>query len=142
METRELAVRLFNGVWELLERPDRTSAEDERMVHMAHASRFHWEEVGAAVNIARGEWQCSRVYTVVGRAEPALHHARRVLEVCQDNGIGDFDLGYAYEAMARAHAVAGDADEAREWLARARAVDVAEADDRELLMADLDTIGV
>lgn len=142
METRELAVRLFNGVWELLERPDRTPAEDERMVHMAHASRFHWEEVGAAVNIARGEWQCSRVYTVVGRAEPALHHARRVLEVCQDNGIGDFDLGYAYEAMARAHAVAGDADEARDWLAKARAVDVAEADDRELLMADLDTIGV
>ena len=142
METRELAVRLFNGVWELLERPDRTPAEDDRMVHMAHASRFHWEEVGAAVNIARGEWQCSRVYTVVGRAEPALHHARRVLEVCQDNGIGDFDLGYAYEAMARAHAVAGDADEARDWLAKARAVDVAEADDRELLMADLDTIGV
>ena len=142
METRELAVRLFNGVWELLERPDRTPAEDDRMVHMAHASRFHWEEVGVAVNLARGEWQCSRVYTVVGRAEPALHHARRVLQVCRDNGIGDFDLGYAYEALARAHALAGDADEARKWLARAREVDVAEADDRELLLADLDTIRV
>lgn len=135
METRELAARLFNDVWELLERPDRTPAEDERMIHMAHASRYHWEEVGTAVNIARGEWQCSRVYAVVGRAEPALHHARRVLEVGQDNGIGDFDLGYAYEALARAHAVAGDADQAREWLART--VAVAEDDDRELLTADL-----
>ena len=142
MEIRELAVRLFNGVWELLERPERTSAEDERMVHMAHASRFHWEEVGTAVNIARGEWQCSRVYAVIGRAEPALHHARRALQVCRDNGFGDFDLGYAYEALARAHAVAGDADQAREWLARARTVEVAEDDDRELLAADLDTIPV
>jgi hypothetical protein len=28
---------------------------------------------------ARGEWQISRVYTVVGLAEPALRHAQRCL---------------------------------------------------------------
>jgi hypothetical protein len=139
-ETRRLAASLFNGTWELLERPDRSPAEDDRMVHMAHASRFHWEDVGTPANIARGEWQCSRVYAVLGRAEPALHHAQRVLTVCQDNGIGDFDLGYAYEALARAHAVAGNVAAAREWAGRAREVVVAEEDDRELLIADIDTI--
>ena len=66
--------------------------EDDRMLHMAHASRFHWEAVGTAANLARGEWQCSRVYAVLGRSEPSLHHARRVLEICRLAQIGDWDL--------------------------------------------------
>ena len=42
------------------------------MLHAAHASRFHWGEVGEPVNFARGEWQISRVYAVLGRPEPAI----------------------------------------------------------------------
>ena len=44
--------------------------------------------------------------------------------------------------MARAHAVAGDGDEADRWLQQARsaAAEVTEDDDRELLLSDLDTI--
>ncbi len=91
---------------------------------MAHASRHHWEAVGTPVNLARGERLCPRVYAVLGRGEPALHHARRVLELCQEHGIGDWDLAFAHEALARASAVDGD-----------RA-----ARDRELLDADLRTI--
>ena len=107
-DERQLAIDLFNGVWRLLDKEDRTVEEDDRMLHMAHASRYHWGQVGTAANLARGEWQCSHVYAVLGRAEPAAHHARRVLEICQANGIGDWDLGFAYEALARASAVAGD----------------------------------
>ncbi|MBA3365103.1 MAG: hypothetical protein H0U03_04865, partial [Actinobacteria bacterium] len=61
-ERRQLAVDLFNFVWTLLEKADRTGEEDDTMLHAAHASRFHWGEVGAPVNLARGEWQVSRVY--------------------------------------------------------------------------------
>ena len=68
---------LFNLVWELLERPGRSAEEDDRMVHAAHASRYHWGQVGQPTQFAIGEWQCARVYSVLGRAEPALHHARR-----------------------------------------------------------------
>jgi tetratricopeptide (TPR) repeat protein len=64
-------------------------------------------------HLARGEWLISRVYAVLQRPEPALYHARRVLDLCQDNGIGDFDLAFAYEALARAHATAGGAAQAR-----------------------------
>ena len=76
---RQLAKDLFNHTWTLLEKTDRTPAEDDEMIHSAHASRYHWGEVGVGepVNLARGEWQCSRVYAVLGRAEPALWHARR-----------------------------------------------------------------
>lgn len=139
---RQQAVDLFNGVWRLMEQEDRSREDDDRMLHMAHASRYHWGQVGTVVNVARGEWQVSRVYTVLGRGEPALHHARRVLDLCQANGIGDWDLAYAYEALARACAVAGDQEQARTWTeqALAAAEDIAEDDDRELLMSDLESV--
>jgi DNA-binding transcriptional MerR regulator len=141
-DERKLAAELFNGVWALMETEDRTRAQDDRMLHMAHASRHHWEQVGTPANLARGEWLCSRVYAVLGRAEPALHHATRVLEICEEHGIGDWDLAFAYEALARAHAVAGDPEATEAALARARAAadDIAEAEDRDLLLSDLATI--
>jgi len=139
---RSIAVELFNQVWQLLERDDRSSDEDAEMVHMAHASLLHWLHVGGEVEAARGEWQCSRVYAVVERGEPALWHARRVLEICERARIADFDLAFAYEALARAHAVRGEADRARDFAERTlkAADDVADADDRELVLSDLATI--
>ncbi|PBC67476.1 DNA-binding transcriptional MerR regulator [Streptomyces sp. TLI_235] len=139
---RRLAVELFNGVWRLLEKEDRSAEEDDRMLHMAHASRHHWGQVGQPVNLSRGEWQCSRVYSVLGRAEPALYHARRGLEICRAHGIGDWDLAFAHESVARAHGVAGDREQARVWTeqALAAAEDIAEDDDRELVLTDLESI--
>lgn len=139
---RQQAIDLFNGVWRLMEKEERSAEEDDTMLHMAHASRYHWGQVGTAANLARGEWQVSRVYTVLGRGEPALHHARRVLEICRANGIGDWDLAFAYEALARASAVAGDTEQARAFTeqALAAAEDIAEDEDRELVLTDLESI--
>jgi tetratricopeptide (TPR) repeat protein len=93
-------------------------------------------------NLARGEWQCSRVYAVLGRAEPCLHHAQRCLDLCRENGIGDWDLAFAYEALARGHAVAGDVEQARAYTeqALAAAEDINEDDERELVLGDLESI--
>jgi hypothetical protein len=139
-DERQLAVDLFNGVWREMERDDRTPDDDARMVHMVHASVHHWSKVGTAVNVARGEWQVSRVYTVLGRGEPALWHARRCLELCERDGLADWDLAFAHEAMARAHSVLGDSEQTRRHLDVARAVPIDEAEDRELLEKDLATI--
>ena len=100
--------RPVQRTWTLMEKEDRTRDEDDAMLHMAHASRHHWGQVGTAANFGRGEWQCSRVYALLGRAEPCLHHAQRYLDICLENGIADWDLAFAYEALARGHAVAGD----------------------------------
>jgi len=143
-DERRLAAALFNATWTLMEKEDRTRAEDDEMLHMAHASRHHWGHVAEATqaNFARGEWQCSRVYAVLGRSEPCLHHAQRCLDICTENGIGDWDLAFAYEALARGHAVAGDMDQARAFTeqALAAAEDIAEDDDRELVLSDLESI--
>jgi hypothetical protein len=139
---RRWAIDLFNRVWALLDQPDRTPDDDAAMVHAAHTSAFHWSQVGEPVNLVRGEWQCSRVYAVLGRPEPALFHARRALALCEQHGIGDFDLAFAYEALARANGVAGEDGEARRWVAQAKAAsaDIAEDDDRQLVLADLETV--
>jgi tetratricopeptide (TPR) repeat protein len=143
-DAKLLAAQLFNETWRLLELEGRSRDDDDRMIHTAHASRYHWGQVPGVTpaHLARGEWQISRVYAVLGRAEPALHHARRVLDLCRENGIGGWDLAFAYEALARAHAVGGDAAQARHYTdqALAAAKDIAEDDERELVLADLETI--
>ena len=139
-DERSVAAQLFNGTWALMEQQDRSRDDDDRMLHMAHASRYHWGNVGAPQNLARGEWLCSRVYAVLGRPEPSRHHAQRVLEICTENGIGDFDLAFAYEALARAASVAGDAAAARAYVAQAQAVPIAEKEERAQLAGDLATI--
>ena len=143
-EQRELAIQLYNTTWDLIDKPDRGPDDDDEMLHRAHASRYLWGGVGTAANRARGEWLCSRVYAVLGRPEPALHHARRCLELVEANpaDLEEWDLPAAYEAVARAQSVAGDLGEARRYveLGRAAAARVADEEDRAPLEADFATI--
>lgn len=143
---RAIGAALFNHVWTLLEKADRTSADVDDMLHAAHASRFHWSRAEGVepANHARGEWQCSRVYAVLGRAEPALWHAERCRAILDSNGIVDFDIAAAYEALARAHAVAGNASAAAEWKAKAVAAldGIADPDDREIIEGDIATLPI
>jgi hypothetical protein len=141
-DERRLAGSLFNRVWDLLENTDRDRTDDDTMLHAAHASRHHWGVVGSPVNWARGEWQISRVYAVLGRAEPALHHGQRCLHLSEQHELGPFDLGYAHEAIARAYRLAGQPAEVASHLdlARAAAGKVTDAEERDLLVQDLDQL--
>jgi hypothetical protein len=138
VDHRRLGVDLFNEVWRLIE----SREADDRMIHAAHASRYHWGEAPECKpeNLARGEWQVSRVYTVLGLSEPALRHARRCLDICEAHGLGDWDLAYAYEAVARAYKTAGVAREAAAYTKLASEVPIAQDDDRERLAKDLATL--
>jgi hypothetical protein len=135
-------VDLFNHVWTLLRLESRTREQEDEMIHAAHASRHFWGRVGAPENHARGEWQCSRVYAVLGRGEPAIHHAQRCLDICEEHGIGDWDLAFAYEALARAHRAGGEGDAAGRYKALARSAGdaIADAEDREVFESDYATL--
>lgn len=117
---RQQATELFNDVWDILDKSDRTDYDIIRMIHMAHASVWHWSFAGEAVNMARGEWQVSRVYATVKMPESALFHARRSLAICVGSDLRDFDLAFAHEAMARAQKLCGLTDEANTSLQLAR----------------------
>ena len=66
------------------------------------------------------------------------------MAICEETGLGDWVLAAAYEALARATAVAGDTGGTQAWLAKARTATAAIADpeDREVIEGDLATIAV
>ena len=139
---KKMAVDLFNRTWDLLDKPDRTPEENDELVHAGHASRYHWGKVGTALNLARGEQQLSHIYAVLKRAEPALYHGQRAIDICQANGIADFDIAFAYEALARAHAVAGNQPERNRYveLGRAAAAGIAREEDRKYFLSQIETV--
>jgi DNA-binding transcriptional MerR regulator len=145
---RRLGVELFNFTWTLIEKADRTPAEIDEMIHAAHASVYHWSRAGTNANLGRGEWQCARVYSVLGRAEPALWHAARCLAYTEAaiaaGEADDWDIAGAYEANARAAAVAGDTAAAIAWRDKARVAldDIKDPADRVLIEGDVDTLPI
>jgi DNA-binding transcriptional MerR regulator len=143
---RRLGVELFNHVWRLLEAEERTVEQEDEMIHAAHASRWHWSRTGVEdlnQRLAIGEWQCSRVYAVLGHGEPALFHARRCLKRVESGDVESWAVASAYEAMARAASVAGDSAAFEEWRQRARAAAdaIEDAEEREVIEGDLATLG-
>ncbi len=116
------------------------------MIHAAHVSCYLWSKIGGRANVARGEWQCARVYATLGRAEPARWHARRCLDLTEAGGEGfeDWDLPSARQAIAHAHVAAGDMEEARRWaeLAREELAGVEDAEDRELIEGQIAELGL
>jgi len=84
----------------------------------------------------------ARAYVVAGRAAPALQHAERCLDLCEQHELRDWDLAFAYEALARANLLAGEHDAVASYLKLARSVEIAEDEDREHLEADLATLMV
>lgn len=139
---RKLAAELFNYVWTLMESAERSERETELMVAAAYASRLFWEEIGEPYRLARAEWQISRAAAVAGRPAEALGHARSCLTLCEAHELGPFDVGFAYEAFARAHHLARDDESAADYarLARAAAEQVTDPKERALLEGDVDTI--
>ncbi len=138
---RSLAVEANNSTWEILGIPteERTAEQVEEMTRRAYAAAYHWirAEGFSPANEARASWLLSRVWVVQGQGELALHHAQRCLTVCDVNDLHDFDRAYAHEALARAHALLGQHDDAARNVAIARDVPIADAEDKSLVDADI-----
>ena len=139
---RQFAVQTFNGVWELLDKKERTKDEDAQMIRMAHASRYHWGEIGTPLEFARGDWQIARVYALLGFGVMAHKYAKTCLELCEKNELGDFDLAFAYEALARACAVSGDISKGAGYLSLAKSAgkEIKKKDDREYFFNELKSV--
>lgn len=106
----KFAKSIYNGLWDLLEKDNRTPSEDEDLLLGAYSSLYHWKKVGTEVNLQRGYWMVSRVYLALEQKEDALAWARKCLVFTEKNRgkMEDFDLAFAQEIMARAYASAGD----------------------------------
>jgi len=143
---RQLGKDLYNHTWSLIEASDRTPEQDDDMLFSTHASAYHWSRSGGTLaNAARSHWQIARVYSTLGRGEPAVWHAQRCLELAEAAeraGVADdWDVPAALEGLARAQAVAGDRAAAEATRARAREAvqDISDPEDRTPIEHDLET---
>jgi hypothetical protein len=138
------AASCFNNAWTYIEKTERTADDNEQMLALAHASVWHWRqrEDCQPRNLSIGYWQLSRVYALIRHAERAAHYGELCLEVSADEP--PFFVAYAHEALARAASLQGDPTMMSEHLAQARRLSemVNDPEDRQLLLADLETISL
>jgi hypothetical protein len=136
----------FNQAWDLIDKDQRTPEEDEHMIRLTLASHYHWTQRPdySSTSASIAYWQTARIYAILDQAENAMHYSQLCLKVSQAEGVAPFFLGYAYEALARAAAAAGSNQDMKTFLDKARAAagEVQKADDRKMLLDDLQTIQI
>jgi hypothetical protein len=132
----------FNAAWDLIEKKDRTAADNRLMVALSQASIYHWLNRPDVTdkNVSIGYWQASRVQSLAGAPE----EAKRCAETCLafSSGLEPFYQAYAYEALARAARGLGDTRAAAAHLKTARdlAGAVKDGKARSALEADLESL--
>ena len=139
---KHFAADCFNKAWDLIEKPERTPEEDRLMVALNQASIFHWLNRAdcTSENLSVGFWQASRIQALLGRADEARRQAQACLGY--SHSLQPFYMGYAYEALARAEFMAGNAAAGDEHLqsARRHAASVENKDHQTMLLKDLDSL--
>jgi hypothetical protein len=133
---RWFAVELNNLAWGLVEAEDRAPLDAERMIHAAHASCFHWLQVGEVLNHLRAQCLLATAYSRAGLGEAAVRHAEKCLALGRDadRKMTPFDRAAAHGCAALACATAGRAEDARReyQLATSAAATLDDPSDAEL----------
>ncbi len=136
-----MGIEMNIQTWNLLGKDDRNEQDDVRMINFAKASLYHWQKSPKyePINEQRGQWMISHVYAVLGKGEDALKYAEETLRLTTAHDFKDFDLAYAYESMARAHAALGNKNECRNFWAKAQGAseNIKNAEDKKYFDGDL-----
>ncbi|MBN2146754.1 MAG: hypothetical protein JW726_05165 [Anaerolineales bacterium] len=139
---RYFAADCFNKTWDLIDKPQRTSQDEEQMLSLAFASLYHWGQRADCTpqNLSVGNWQVSRVFALLGQADNARRFAQRCLEYSQ--GEPPFYIAYAYEALARAEHLAGNHLKFTEYFNQALSITgtVPDLEARKMLENDLNSL--
>lgn len=145
-ETRDwhkhFAASCFNACWDLLDKPVRTPAEEQKMLALTHASRCHWDEIGGPQEFSIGDWQIARVYAVLGNPELAVRYGQSALQWAKEHDLPPFCVAYGHEAIARGLALTADTQGVAAHVAAAREVAETITDEgtRKAVLDDLQTI--
>jgi hypothetical protein len=139
---KSFAVAAFNGAWELVDKSDRTPADDRQMLTLAFASRWHWGEVGSAENKAIADWQVAHVASLIGEPSLARAFAQAAYDAARSEELPDWLRASTAEGLARAFACAGDQASYATHAAEARTLveKLDDEEDRELILGQLASI--
>ena len=137
-----LAKAAFNGAWDLIDRKDRTAADDREMLVSAAASHYLWEPIGSDEQKVIAARQVAHVLSRLGCGELALGFAEAALRRAEENNWSDWRLASCFEGMARAHATVGNSQERDSYAEKCRAVlaSFERDEDRETVAGQLATV--
>src|SRR5207245_9987703 len=86
---RKVSGEFVNRTSDYLEQKNRSLDDDQMMLNLAHASRYHWSLIGKPWNFTTGDWQISRVYAALNQPDLALSFAKKALETSQKHNLSE-----------------------------------------------------
>lgn len=129
---RWFAIEANNGAWDLVEKTERTAADTDRMLHLAHAAAWHWQAVGQPVNHLRALTLLTTAYVAAKLAEPAIRFGEQSTKMLAhvDSAATPFDQACVHGSLAAAYHLAKQPAAASRCYDAAAAI-VAKFDDAE-----------
>jgi hypothetical protein len=133
---RWFAVEFNNEAWSLVESPEKSPDQIERLLHLAHAACLHWSAIGDSLNRQRALDLLAHAYATAGRGELAVEYAEAAHRLSEQHGDKQtpFDGAEACTTMAVALTAAGRSNDAEAWKKKAlEAISKLELDDRAVI---------
>ena len=110
---RRFAAGCNNRAWDLSTQV-RTPAEDLEMLNVAHASAWHWGQVGTELNRMRATMLLAEVHALLGMGASALALAEAMRAYFTGRETPDWELAFMHTIYAHAAFAAGRLAEYRE----------------------------
>jgi len=141
---RRFAGRCNNRAWDLVDRTDRTPAEDRELLDAAHASSWHWTQVGSELQRRRADMLVCQAHAALGLGgRAALERATAMRDwFLAAAATPDWERAFAHVVHAGAALVAGDTAAHRDsWTQAASAIEaIADAEDRSIVEKTFATV--
>jgi len=134
--TRWFAVECNNRAWRLSEAQRRTPAEDDEMLHCAHAAMLHWGKVGTELHKARATMLLAHVHALLGQGPGAMRHAGQAFAYVMSHESPAWEVAFAHAVLANAACAAGDRELHAKHHALAKALGEALPDAEERAIFD------
>jgi hypothetical protein len=109
---RRFAAAGNNRAWELSVKT-RSSAEDQEMLNAAHASAWHWTQVGTELNRMRAFMLLAEVHALLGFGQSALAYADEMRTYFLGIQSPDWEMAFVHVVHAHAASAAGETDKHR-----------------------------
>lgn len=107
------AVNCNNEAWNLIDKPERTAAEERQMLYLAFTAAFHWSKIGTRINYARAEILLAHALSLVDNGDQAMQYALSALSFFEAGNGEDWDLAFAHLEASLAAATQGDQQQHR-----------------------------
>jgi hypothetical protein len=105
---RALAVAANNTACTIEELQNPSISQIELMLGAAEIAKQEWSIAGGWPEIAAADYRRSQSLAKALRFAESLRAAEECLELCQKHALGPYDLFFAFEALAKAHAHLGN----------------------------------